>query len=173
MMTPFEEHLLSTLFPDILAWQSDSVASYVLHRHNDTPIFFRKLTDDVLEYGLAHGHDVKIYSVKTDGTVTDVTDGWLRVFEKHKTTKASIDTLLASWTSALPNDIATMELKVDGVTVGYYPKPTIETLRAVERVRDVTRLTILVIHTSGVVKDMTTQWHSYFTEYMKLRFKEM
>lgn len=155
----------------MLAWSTDSVASYVLHRHDgQNPFFFKKMTDDVLEYALTHEKKFQVYSVRTDGGVDDVTEAWVRVFEKHRTTRGAIDQLLARWSQELPGDIATMELKVDGVTLGYFPKPTIEMLR---RVRDSSRMNLLVIRTNGVVEDMTAEWRHYFTEYSALRFKDM
>lgn len=170
MSLPFEELLIEKLFPDILAWSyHDSVASYVMHRGSQKPLFFRKLNDEVLEYALAHEKEYSVFSVKTDGGVDDVTEAWTRVFEKHKVARGAIDDLLAAWTRRLPNDVATMEVKTDGMTLGYFPKPSMAMLRCVDLARDVNRLTVLVIHTTGVVEDATAEWQPFFKDYVALR----
>lgn len=174
MISPFEERLLETLFPDFVAWSADCIASYVMHRRDgNPPIFFKKLSDDVLDYALTHEKDFSVFSVKTDGSVDDVTEAWTRVFDKHKTTRGAVDALLARWAQHVPENVATMEVKAEGVTLGYFSKPSLEMLRCVDRVRDVSRLSVLVIHTTGVVKDVTTEWRPFFNDYIKLRFKDM
>ena len=169
MISPFEERLLETLFPDFVAWSPDSIASYVMHRGSHQPLFFKKLTDEVLDYALAHEKEYSVFSVKTDGGVDDVTEAWTRVFEKHRVTRSAVDALLAAWARRVPENVATMEVKADGVTLGYFPKPSLDMLRCVDRARDVNRLTVLVIHTTGVVKDMTVEWKDFFNEYVALR----
>jgi hypothetical protein len=173
MITAFEERLLETLFPEYGAWSSYSIASYVMHRGNLQPLFFRELTDDVLDYALANEKNYSVFSVKTDGSVDDVTEAWSRVFEKHKSTRGAIDTLLKDFERKLPENVATMEVKAGDLTLGYYPKPTLHMLRCVDRVRDLNRLSVLVIHTNGVVKDMTSEVIQFFKEYSRLRLKGM
>lgn len=172
MITAFEQRLLETIFPEYSSWSSvDSLASYVMHRGTQQPIFFRELTDDILEYALSHEKEYSVFAVQTNGNVDDVTEAWARVFEKHKSTLGAIDTLLEDFAKKLPNNIATMEIKGDGITLGYFPKPSREMLRCVDQVRDASRLTVLVIQTNGVVKDMTSDVIQYFKDYVKLRVK--
>lgn len=169
-MTPFEEKLLESLFPDFVAWSGDCIATYMLHRRDgNNPIFFKKMTDEILDVALEHFRDLAVYAIKTDGNVDDVTDAWKRVFEKHQSARTAIDDLLAKWVGKVPSHIATYELKLDSSTVGYFPKPSHDILRRIDRVRDVRRLTVLGIHKSGTIEDVTAFWMPMFEEYMALR----
>jgi hypothetical protein len=172
-MTPFEEHLLQTFYPELLAWTTECVATYVLHTPAQKPIFFKKMTDEILEHAMQHAQSIAVYAVKTDGSVDDVTEGWTRVFEKHKSARSAVDTLLATWKAKVPAHIATYELKTDGTTMCYFPSPNHDVLRRIDRVRDIRRLTVLAIHKSGTIEDMTTFWMPLFEEYVAIRSKEL
>lgn len=179
-MTPFEEHLLQTIFPDLLAWTSECIATYVLHIPSSTPastqskpIFFKKMTDDLLETAMQHAQTLSVYAVKTDGSVDDVTEGWKRVFQKHQSARSAVDTLLNTWKTKVPSHIATYELKADGTTMCYFPSPNHEVLRRIDRARDLRRLTVLAIHKSGTIEDVTAFWMPMFDEYVAIRSKEL
>ena len=169
MITPFEERLLTTLFPDVIANSPNNIATHVLHRHNDSPIFFKEVTDDVSKYILAHENDFTVYSVHADGKVCDTTEGWTRAFQKVKSSQNGIDQVLLDWNAELPSDLAVIELKLlDGSTIGYYPTPTMAMLKRTDMYRT-TNLCIMAIHANGVVKNMTEKWIHYICEYKKLK----
>lgn len=172
-MTPFEEHLLQSLFPDLLAWTTECIATYVLHTPATKPVFFKKMTDNILETAVQHAQTLAVYAVKTDGSVDDVTDSWRRVFEKHKSTRSAVDALLTAWKSKVPPHIATYELKADAATACYFPSPTHDVLRHIDRARDLRRLTVLAIHKSGAIEDATAFWMPMFDEYVSIRSKEL
>jgi len=170
MMTPFEEKLIESLFPDFVAWSNECIATYMLHRRDgNNPLFFKKMTDEILDVALAHVDDLAVYAIKTDGAVDDVTDAWKRVFQKHQSARTAVDELLVKWVNKVPNHVATYELKLDSTTLGYFPKPSHEILRRIDRVRDVRRLTVLAIHKSGTIEDVTSFWMPMFDEYKSLR----
>lgn len=172
-MNPFEERLLETLFPDFVAWSNDFIATYVLHiPAQRKPVFFKKMTDEILEMAANHDEFITIYAVKTDGSVDDVTEAWRRVLDKQKVARKAVDDLLAKWKARVPTEVATFELKSDGVTLGYFPHPSVDILRSVERVRDLRRLTILAIHKSGTIEDVTATWKPMFEEYIGVRYKQ-
>jgi hypothetical protein len=173
-MNPFEERLLETLFPDFLAWSNDFIATYMMHIPTlGKPIFFKKMTDDILDTAVNHEAFLTIYAIKTDGSVDDVTDAWRRVFDKQKSARKAVDELLEKWKAQVSSDdVATFEVKSDGVTLGYFPHPSPDILKTVERLRDLRRLTVLAIHKAGTIEDVTSTWKPMFEEYISIRFKQ-
>lgn len=173
-MTPFEERLLETLFPDFVAWSTESVATYVLFiRDGNPPVFFKKMTDDILEVALRHASDLAVYAVKTDGNVDDVTEAWKRVFDKHKTTRRALDELVIKWGEKVSSDVATYEVKEDRATLGYFSFPSLDILRRADRVRDIRRLSVLAIAKNGTILDVSQEWRPMFEEYIAIRSKNV
>lgn len=168
-MTPFEESLFETLFPNFIAFTNDYVATYVLHMPGREPVFFKKLSE--LEIQTSQVDDIVVYAVKTDGSVENVTRVWKKVFEKQRTAQTAIENLVKKWDDMVPIDVATYELKHDSTTLGYFPRPSVSILRQVDRVRDTRRLTVLAIHKTGEIEDVTKHWKPMFDEYISLRMK--
>lgn len=166
-MNSFEERLIDALFPEVFMWSNDYIATYVLHiPSHPSPVFFKKMTSDIFELAMAHEDTLSVYAVKNDGAIENVTEAWCRVFDKQKSARASIEELLVRWKEAVPNTIATFEVKLDNVTVGYFREPTLDILKTVSRLRG---LSILAIHKTGAVEDVTTAWKPMFEEYLNVR----
>ena len=171
-MSPFEERLLETLFTDFIPWSNECIATYMIHIPDQKmPIFFKKMSDDILEHAINHLEDVTVFAIKTDGSVDDVTRAWQRVFDKQRSTKKLVDDLVKQWIPKVPETVATFEVKSDGVTLGYFPYPTQEILKSVGGLRSLRTLTILAIHKTGTIEDVTAIWKPLFTEYVGIFHK--
>jgi len=156
--------LFETLFPEVFYSLNEDIATYMLH---DTtiprPVFFKALTDDILHVAV-HAEDPCVYAISVNGKVTDVTSTWIKIIDRHRDSKKAVDDLLAEWSARVPTDVATYDLRYGSKSLGFFPTPSIEMLRAGTRATS-----ILCIRKNGSVEDETEYWKPMFDAYARLK----